>query len=58
MAQVFYITLYVLAFVPDSAALSALCWYGCLPGCAMKQAVNVAQMFSAMHHLAVEDVAS
>ena len=54
--EVFYIALYVLAFV-NSPALSKFCWFGCLPACVMKQGVNVAQMFSAMYYLALEDVA-
>ena len=56
--EVFYIALYILAFNPESPAISALCWYGCFPACIMKQAVNFAQMFSAMNHLAIRDVSA
>ena len=33
-------------------------WYGCLPACALKQVVNVVQLWSAMENLALVDAAN
>lgn len=54
--ELFYILLYVLRFHPDPV-IHQICFYGCFPACAMKQIVNVAQLFSAMDNVARIDAA-
>mmetsp|Transcript_36930 Transcript_36930/g.68675 ORF Transcript_36930/g.68675 Transcript_36930/m.68675 type:complete len:218 (-) Transcript_36930:1126-1779(-) len=55
-AELFYVLLYVMHFNPHPL-LHQICFYGCLPGCAIKQVVNVAQLFSAADVLAARDAA-
>lgn len=61
--EVFYILLYVLHFFPKAlipvadVPLAHLCYYVCLPACVLKNLINIAQLTSAAHSVAVEDVA-
>lgn len=48
--------LFVFFLLPCS--VDQVCFYGCLPGCAIKQVVNVAQLCSAAHSLASRDPAT
>eukprot|EP00611_Tribonema_gayanum_P009499 TRINITY_DN192_c0_g1_i1.p3 TRINITY_DN192_c0_g1~~TRINITY_DN192_c0_g1_i1.p3 ORF type:complete len:220 (-),score=63.92 TRINITY_DN192_c0_g1_i1:1607-2266(-) len=63
--EFFYICLYMLAFNKDAFVtvggvevhLWQLTFYGCLPACVCKQAVNVAQLCAAAYSMAEVDVA-
>jgi CDP-diacylglycerol--inositol 3-phosphatidyltransferase len=52
--ELFYVTLYALHFYPNPT-LHALCFYGCLPACVLKNIVNVAQLCSAADAIAETD---
>jgi CDP-diacylglycerol--inositol 3-phosphatidyltransferase len=62
-AELFYVCLYLLHSSHETATLypqlhviaSSLCWYVCLPGCACKQVVNLAQLGSAAYAIAEKD---
>ncbi|KAF1329818.1 Phosphatidylinositol synthase, partial [Globisporangium splendens] len=60
--EVFYILLYVLHFNPTAlipladVPLAHLCYYVCFPACVLKNLINVAQLSSAAHSVAVDDV--
>lgn len=56
-AELFYLFLYVLHFFPNPV-LQYICFYGCLPGCVIKQIVNVAQLCSAAYVIAESDASS
>mmetsp|Transcript_14845 Transcript_14845/g.22338 ORF Transcript_14845/g.22338 Transcript_14845/m.22338 type:complete len:208 (+) Transcript_14845:81-704(+) len=53
-AELFYVLLYTLKFYPHPWIFN-LCFYGCLPGCAIKQVVNLAQLASAAYSVAEID---
>ncbi|CAI5703995.1 hypothetical protein KXD40_002457 [Peronospora effusa] len=61
--ELFYILLYVLYFDPKllipiiNVPVMQLCYYVCLPACVCKIFTNLAQLFSAAHSIASEDVA-
>ena len=56
-AEFTYILAYVLQFTKDSPYHGILTYllYGCIPGCAMKQIVNLAQLSSACYVVAKND---
>ncbi|TYZ57824.1 hypothetical protein PybrP1_005544 [[Pythium] brassicae (nom. inval.)] len=60
--ELFYILLYVLHFFPTAlipgvdVPLAQLCYYVCGPACVLKNLINIAQLTSAAHAVAVEDV--
>ena len=49
---------YVLRVLLNFHVFMQLCFYGCLPGCIMKQFVNIVQLASASHAIAEEDAAA
>ncbi|CAN0094905.1 unnamed protein product, partial [Sphacelaria rigidula] len=61
--ELFYVTLYLLVFIPEAAlnlggvtiTLHAACFWVCLPACVCKQLVNMAQLCSASLSLAAAD---
>ena len=53
-AELFYVLLYTHHFFPHPI-IYYLCWYGCLPGCTIKQIINVAQLASACDTIASVD---
>ncbi|CAH0473748.1 unnamed protein product [Peronospora belbahrii] len=61
-AELFYILLYVLYFEPTlmipilNVPVTQLCYYVCLPACACKNLTNAAQLCSAAHSIASDDV--
>ncbi|CAM9940742.1 unnamed protein product [Ectocarpus fasciculatus] len=59
-AELFYVLLYLLHFVSEEsrafAPLRTFCFWLCLPACALKQFVNIAQIFSAASCLALEEL--
>ncbi|TDH69414.1 hypothetical protein CCR75_002854 [Bremia lactucae] len=63
-AELFYILLYVLHFNPTlllpvfNIPVLQLCYYVCLPACVSKNLINLAQLCSAAHSIASEDVAN
>ncbi|KAF4319821.1 hypothetical protein BBO99_00005838 [Phytophthora kernoviae] len=62
-AELFFILLYVLHFNPTllipfiNVPVMKLCYFVCLPACIFKNIINVAQLCSAAHSVASEDVA-
>lgn len=54
-AELFYVLLYVHYWKPDVEIVWKLCFYGCLPGCVIKNVINVAQLTSACYAIAEID---
>ena len=54
-AELFYVLLYVHYWNPHLDIIWKLCFYGCLPGCALKNVINIAQLASACYAMAEID---
>ena len=59
-AELFYVGLYLLFFVDPTGGWYGVLWqatfYGCMPACLLKQAVNLVQLWSACYNIAAEEV--